>query len=320
MTDLVKWLLEEDDWLKYSVVKNLLGRDKESAEVIVAEKKFYSSTLVQLLHDDVLFWPIIPLKSHKDSKHPLHKLALLAELGADISNKRTAALMKKVMISPSSEGFFQLMGSLHARQGGEGPVALWYLCDAPLILWSLLKMGVSRTLLKKGIDYIISIVHENGWHCAVSSQLGTFRGPGKREDPCPYANLLALKLFSILPEYHDKKFIANGISSFFSLWDMQKERKQYLFGIGTDFRKLKMPEVWFDIIHVADVLSHYEKARGDSRFGEIMEILKSKKDSEGKFTPESVYRTWKDYDFGQKKTASRFITYKVMTIILRSGL
>ena len=40
-----------------------------------------------------------------------------------------------------------------------------------------------------------------------------------------------------------------------SHWKQRKEKKYYLFGMGSDFRKLKYPYVWYDILHVCEVLS-----------------------------------------------------------------
>jgi N-acetyl-anhydromuramyl-L-alanine amidase AmpD len=38
-----------------------------------------------------------------------------------------------------------------------------------------------------------------------------------------------------------------------------------MFFMGTDFRKLKAPFIWYDILHATEVLSWYTYARSDSR-------------------------------------------------------
>jgi hypothetical protein len=40
----------------------------------------------------------------------------------------------------------------------------------------------------------------------------------------------------------------------------------------------------------------------------MAQILRSKADQEGRFTPESVWRDWQDWDFGQKREPSRWLT------------
>jgi hypothetical protein len=87
--------------------------------------------------------------------------------------------------------------------------------------------------------------------------------------------------------------------------------------MGTDFRKLKAPFVWYDILHVLEVLSQFTWLRKDARLLQMLAILKSKMDEEGRFTPESVWTAWKDWEFGQKKTPSRWLTLLAWRIIGR---
>jgi hypothetical protein len=144
-----------------------------------------------------------------------------------------------------------------------------------------------------------------------------FKGPGRRTDPCPYANLLMLKLLSIMPENNNSEEINKGIDVLLDLWERRKEVKYFLFGMGTDFKKLKAPLIWFDILHAADVLSNFDKARNDKRFLEMVEIISVKADENGLYKAESAYRAWKDWNFGQKKENSAWISFLVYRIMKR---
>ena len=81
--------------------------------------------------------------------------------------------------------------------------------------------------------------------------------------------------------------------------------------MGTDFSKLKVPLVWYDILHVTDVLSHFPFVREDERFIEMVEIIDAKADVDGRFTPESIWTAWKGWEFAQKKVPSAYLTYIV---------
>jgi hypothetical protein len=81
--------------------------------------------------------------------------------------------------------------------------------------------------------------------------------------------------------------------------------------MGTDFRKLKAPFVWYDILHVLDVLSQFSWLKGDARLVDMAGVVKSKADAEGRFTPESEWQPWRGWDFGQKKQPSRWLTFLV---------
>jgi hypothetical protein len=62
------------------------------------------------------------------------------------------------------------------------------------------------------------------------------------------------------------------------LWEHSREKWPYLFHAGSDFRKLKLPLVWYDILHVATVLSYFPKARGDVRLREMVDTIIGKAD------------------------------------------
>jgi hypothetical protein len=103
------------------------------------------------------------------------------------------------------------------------------------------------------------------------------------------------------------------------LWENSLERHPYMFYMGTDFRKLKAPAMWYDLVSVVDVLSNFEVAKADARFIEMLNLIKSKQDENGLFTPEAVFQKFKGWDFGQKKNPSPYLTYLCYRIFDRVG-
>ncbi|MCW4050581.1 MAG: hypothetical protein NWE89_12695 [Candidatus Bathyarchaeota archaeon] len=87
-----------------------------------------------------------------------------------------------------------------------------------------------------------------------------------------------------------------------------------MFGIGTTFKRLKYPNFWYDILHVVDVLSRYPYAVEQPAFKEMWNIISGKQNREGSFTPESIYKAWSGWSFGQKKQPSPWMTYKIWRI------
>ena len=75
--------------------------------------------------------------------------------------------------------------------------------------------------------------------------------------------------------------------------------------------------MWYDILHVADVLSHFDFVKDDDRFKEMVDTIVSKQDAEGRFTPESIWMAFKGWDFGQKKVPSHWMTFLVAKILKR---
>ncbi|HOJ77051.1 MAG TPA: hypothetical protein PLZ08_02265 [Bacillota bacterium] len=50
-----------------------------------------------------------------------------------------------------------------------------------------------------------------------------------------------LKLLTLFDEYHDLPQTINSAEVLLSLWEQRKERKPYMFAMGSGFQKLKSP-------------------------------------------------------------------------------
>jgi hypothetical protein len=203
--------------------------------------------------------------------------------------------------------------------GGSGQDTwAWAPCDAPLILYALIQFGLGDDpRVRKALAFHLGLLFENGWRCTPSAELGKFRGPGKKEDPCPFANLIMLKTLALLPEFADSPPARTAAETLLQCWQNRREQHPYMFYMGTDFCKLKAPLVWYDILNVADALSRFPWLRFDPRLLEMVEIIRSRADSEGRFTPESIWTAWKDWDFGQKKQPSPGLTLLAHRIFSR---
>jgi len=75
--------------------------------------------------------------------------------------------------------------------------------------------------------------------------------------------------------------------------------------------------VWYDLLHVCEVLTQFPHLRGDPRLEEMLALLRGKADAEGKFTPESVWQAWKAWEFGQKKVPSRWLSLLAQRVLAR---
>jgi hypothetical protein len=256
-------------------------------------------------------WPGYPLQRHNDAKHPLHKLVFLSNLGLRVEDPGLSKVIDRIQEQSSGEGVFQVQVNIPTRFGGSGKDEYaWMLCDAPLILYSLVRMGLSDDRsVRDATDYLVGLVEDYGWPCAAASRLGkNFRGPGKKGNPCPYANLIMLRALSQLPGQRESQASCDGVSSLLELWTDRRERRPFLFAMGTHFNRLKAPLIWYDILHVMEVLSQFPIALEDPRLGEMADLLLEKMDDDGRFKAESIWKAWSGWEFGQKKTPSMWIS------------
>jgi len=318
----INWLLEGHPWVGYRTRIDLLDQPENDPKVITVREAMLATPQVQALLQELTEWPGTPLKRHNDAGHPLHKLTFLADLGFKVIDPVLKPAIDRILAHISDEGAFQILVNIPTHFGGSGKDDWqWMLCDAPLTLYALSKFGLDTDEhVETASNHIGGLVRDNGWPCAAASGLGKFRGPGRKDDPCPYANLVALKALAQSKKWRDSEACKIGAETILSLWEGRKARKPYLFGMGTDFAKLKAPLIWYDILHVLDVLSQFPWLQGDSRLQDMATVLKAKANDLGRFTPESIWMAWKGWDFGQKKEPSRWVTLIAHRALQRLGV
>lgn len=310
MDKLMTWLLEGPAWVQYRARLDLLGQAETDTAVVSARQAMLADSQVQTLIAELAEWPGAVLNSHKSAGHPLHKLVFLADLGLRADDPGMERIVARVTAQRSAQGPFQVLMNIPAHFGGSGQDQwAWALCDAPSLVYALERLGmVDRPDVREALAHLAGLVRENGWPCAGSPEMGKFRGPGRKDDPCPYANLIMVKALAQSPQWRASEACHIGAETLLALWAQSREQHPYMFYMGTDFRKLKAPLVWYDILHLLDVLLLFPWLRDDPRLKEIAGTVASKADVEGRFTPESIWTAWKDWEFGQKRAPSRWLT------------
>jgi hypothetical protein len=316
----LSWLLEGPAFVQYRTRVDLLHQPEDSPDVKSARDGMIMQPEVQSLVASLEDWPGKVLSSHKSANQSFHTLNFLADLGITINDPGMTAVCEKILASASPEGPFRLGMNISEAHGGTGTAtAGWALCDAPNLVYALIKMGLrDDPKVRKAIDYLVNLVQDFGWPCAVSKELGSFRGPGRKNDPCPYANLAMLKVLGSILELHEIPASSIGVQTLLKLWEHRVDQHPYIFYMGTDFSKLKAPLIWYDILHVADVLSHFPRVMKERAYQDMVSVIRSKATVDGRFIPESVYMPYKDWDFGQKKEPSRWLTFLACRIFSRS--
>ena len=267
-------------WVEYRTRLDLLGQSESDPQVKSARQAMLADHQVRHLLDELSGWPGTVISSHKSAGQPFHKLTFLADLGLKAGDPGMDEIIGRILQHQSDEGPFQLPTNIPVHFGGSGQDQwAWALCDAPLIVYALVKFNLQGDMrVQTAIRHLVGLVRDNGWPCAVSKELGKFRGPGRKDDPCPFATLAMLKALSAMKEWRDSPECHTGAESLLNLWSESLTQHPYIFYMGTDFRKLKVPLVWYDLMHVLDVLSRFPWLEDDPRLGNMLEVLKNKAD------------------------------------------
>ncbi len=313
----IEWLLSAEPYVAYATRKNLLHQPDQ--DLTDLKKKVLNDDRIKAQLRIVANFSDTMVSNHKNPDLPIHILMFLLDIGLNREVPEIDQAIRQILKTVDENGIYRSVIKVPKSYGGTGEETLgWLLCDAPLMHLALLRAGVSyQEQLKPGVDFLVGRQRENGFPCAVSKELGQWRGPGKKADLCPYANLAMLRLLARIPEYARFSVAGIAIEAILSQWEKSRESHPYLFYMGTDFRKLKAPVIWFDLVAVCDCLSQYPQARCDQRFMQMLTLLETKADEQNRFTPESIYLKSKRWDFGQKKQPSPWLTYLCLQILKR---
>lgn len=317
--DCVEYLKDQPQpWVQYQWNKIFNSENddliKQSKELLLKSKEVQDT--FKLIED----WPEPPLVRHNDVHHSIHKIHLLLDMGVDESDPFIQKIIQKILDNQNENGaFLSLLHVPEAYGGAKEPAMGWLMCDFPILLHFLIKTGQGEDeRVKKAINYLKVISQDNGWRCMGSVE--KFRGPGRKLDHCPVGTLWALQAFSLLPSTHKEDYVKRAVDAICEHWIHTKERKIYMFAMGTNFRKLKYPNHWYDIFHVIQVLSCFEYAREKDAFSEMIDVVYNKQCPDGAFIPESIYTGYKGWDFGQKKNASPTLTLAIWKIFNKINL
>ncbi len=321
MTDLIQWLLNSDEpWTRYRTLTDLLDCPLDDPRVQQEHQALMADPRVQNLAESAVF-PGYTLQRHNDSVHPIHVLALLAGFGVPADFPPVAQSIQTILAHQTSEGAFLTPVSIPKAFGGDGEEHwTWLICDTPILLYDLLSFGVPLDeRLQAAVNHLLSLGEENGWRCRASAEQGRFRGPGGKNDPCPIANLFALKALGMVKNLGENAACNRGIEMVLAHTAHQTNRF-FMFGAGGGFNKNRLPHVWYDLLHVAEVLSHHSPARQDPRFHALLEKIQAQANADGSYTPRSIFMAWKGWSFGDKKQPSPWMTLTVLRILKRCGL
>jgi prenyltransferase beta subunit len=308
----IDWLLSGEPFVRYRTMRDLLGKPEKDQEVEKAKKQIRRHSLVKQIlarqnkdgywgaaQDIFKWWP------RKDTTFWL--LGVLADFGFTKEDKKIAKACEYVFDTQLPSGGF-----------GWAPPPTPAECFTGILTESLAKLGYgSDPRLSKPYEWLIQRQrHDGGFWCKNTGQPG---GPREKEPSCALATLCVLS--ALVQDADLKKSTTASKSAEFLLKCWENRGKMKYAGhdsqIGTGWEKLQYPFTDYRILKYLDTLSQVESIRTDRRIIKMKHLLLEKRDEEGRFYTESVHKVWSNFDFGQKKLPSRWITLMAYRILKR---
>ncbi|MCK4233164.1 terpene cyclase/mutase family protein [candidate division WOR-3 bacterium] len=299
-----KWLLKGDPWVRYRTLRDILNKEKDNEEVIVAKRAILSHKLIKKIFnkqnkdgywgkpkDIHTWWP------KKDTTFWM--LGVLADFDLTKEDKRIAKACEYVFgIQLDSGGF------------GWDPPTKVYDCHTAILTEALAKLGyLGDSRLQNAYNWLISRQRlDGGFWCKNTGQPG---GTRENEPSCALATTFVLGALAQNTDLRNSEITKRGSDFLLKCWENRSKIKYagHDSQIGRGFGKLKYPFTDYRILKYLDVISQFEFTKEDLRLKEIIDLLFSKQDIQGYFTPESIHKVWQDFDFGQKEKQSRWITF-----------
>jgi len=310
----IDWLLAGGAIERYRTLVDLCGLDEDEEAVIQARMRMLQDARIQGLlsrrnedgywgtpRDLFQWWP------RKDTTFWV--LGMLADYGLQRDDCDLDRACEYVLGAQMEFGAFGLRAPQKA-----------YDCFTGILTGALARLGYWKDeRLARAYEWIEGRQRlDGGFWCKDTGLPGR---PRQDEPSCALATLYVLGALAAHPELRDGDCSRRSASFLLGCWDNRGSIRYagHDSQIGTGWGKLKYPYTDYRILAYLDTLSRLEFVRHDPRMVAIADQLAARLDEQGRFVPQSIHKVWADFDFGQKKYPSRWITFLVYRILGRLG-
>jgi hypothetical protein len=316
--DPIPYLLQSNPWTKYRTLIDLLEVPKDAEKVKKTYEELTQNQQIQTLITEINEWFPQSITRHNVPYLSHYKFLMLAEFGLEKTEGEIPEIIKTVT-SHVDKNSFSIRQTL--PQKGEGfskpdPQAdEWHAmpCDSPLITYSLLLLGHKDEQVQKSIESLNKFWEtKQGWFCHFFFVDGQFK---KHKIGCPMAGLMALQVFSQVPELKESVYAKNAYEPI--KFHRAFGKSIYFFGRSKKFWTFKYPFVWYNALYLADVLTRFDFLKDEELVKELVKWIETAQDENGRFKPTSIFMPYKSWDFGNKKEPSPWITFLCCRILKR---
>lgn len=308
-----EWLLGADPWTAYATRTRLLGEPGgEEARRAAASATLADPRVKALVAEASEYFPRLATR-HTDSKLSHYKMRMLADFGLRIEDGLGGLV--EAAKARTKDGLYAIRQNIPMK--GFDPAEEWNAlpCDNPVVLYALLALGDASPGTAAQVERLKEAWSAGaGWFCGLPFVAGQFK---REQAGCPMAGLAALEVFSLEGPGADGPWVRNAFAALEHHYRLGKSI--YYFGRGKKFFAFKYPYVWYNALYVADVLVRFPFARGHEMTRRLVDWIRSGADAEGRYAATSVFLENKDWDFGNKKAPSPWITYLCHSVLDRAG-
>jgi hypothetical protein len=253
-----------------------------------------------------------------------NRLNLLADMGLTAGDdERLDAVLEALLERRDRSGRFRAPDATRPK-----PDAGSLLCDSNAITDVLLRFGLGEDVrVKKAVARLISdseaTLQGGGW-CCVPEKRPLFRVGAPQLHACPQITLEGLRVLARLPSSARPTNAKQIACTPLEVWRRRVDERPYEFGHGYQFKTVKWPSFWYDVLAVVTTLGRFpavwsgpDASPADARaMAELAACLISYNvGPEGRVTPKRVHRGYERFSFGVKTGPSPFATARVLSAL-----
>jgi len=309
--DLTEWLLSEGQpWVVYHTLLSILDKRETDPDVVATKAAITKAELIEKILAQQTTeggWEADYLCYSCSSQHQGDTMSLLsvfADFCLTVEDEGVVRACEFALRFQADNGEFRVTTEDSQT----------FVCLSANTVRSLAKLGLAEDeRVQRAYQRMVETQRlDGGWIHSKSAQ------PGRRREhipSCPHATLNVLSALAQHPELRESQVARYGAEVVLRHWE--ERTRPYGWGIGSSWPRLKYPFIWYGLLKYPDVLSRFAFLKGDPRLREVIDLLIAKQDGDGRWRAESIYKYWKDFDFGQKKAPSPWITLLALRAIKR---
>lgn len=232
----------------------------------------------------------------------LTSLLVLQELKVPRTHEAVRGALELVCGAWRADGRFRL-----------GPSGGIYPCATAAAARVLCRFGYARDpRMQRTLAHFLETQHDDGgWRC---NKFPFGRGPDTRFSN-PGVTLPVLDIFRFTEHVNTNPALDRAVDSLLEHWVVRRPIGPCHFGIGTLFMQAEFPFLRYNLFHYVYVLSFYDRARGDRRFQEALDVLQSKLDARGRIVVEHPNRKLAGLSFCAAGRPSALATARYREIV-----
>ncbi len=330
-------LAADEPAARWVTLRRVLGRPEDDADVRKARREVLADPGVQDLLERIPDWEAADkVGGHDSPRYAPNLLHLLADMGVRPGDDDRFDDLLDAFARHEDGGRFACF-----TQWRQMPQPVWCTlpCDMHIIADIMARCGRAgqasvRRSLRRILDDFTETTQGPGWKC-IPDPVVKFRGPGRVGDVCPLVTLEALRLFARLIEQpagvtaagaDGLRHVTPAVRTVLGVWRDRGAHRPYMFGHGRSFKTVKWPTTWYSVALVLDAVGRYPQVWSAASPVATEEDRRSVAELaasliaynvalDGSVTPQSCYKGFERFSFGQKRRPSPFAAARLFAIL-----